>query len=66
MRGQRLVGARKIEPVLTVRAGEVYLPEELADEVAETLRRAGQMKAITGGNFAEAILHAGRVGGKCG
>ena len=66
VRRQRLVGARKIEPVLTVRAGEVYLPEELADEVAETLRRAGQMKAITGGNFAEAILHAGPVGGKCG
>jgi dihydroorotase len=67
VRRRRLVGARKIEPVLTVRAGQVYRPQELAEEVAETLRRAGQMKAITAGNFPEAIVHGaiahGGIGG---
>lgn len=52
VRGRREVGRQKIEPVLTVRAGRVYRPQELQEELDETLRRARQMKAITGRNFA--------------
>ncbi len=51
VRRQRETGKKMIEPVLTVRAGQVYWPAELQEEVAETRRRAGEMKAITGGNF---------------
>ena len=45
-------GSRRIEPVLTVREGVPYRPEELREEVAETLRRAEEMSALTGKNFA--------------
>ena len=45
------VGSQKIEPVLTVRAGRVYRPADLEEEVAETLRRARKMRALTGRRF---------------
>ena len=45
-------GTRMIVPVLTVRAGRIYRPADLKDEVEETLRRAGEMKAITARRFA--------------
>ncbi len=51
VRNQRETGPRMIAPVLTVRAGQVYRPAELQEEVAETRRRAREMKALTGGNF---------------
>lgn len=49
--GERLVGERKIEPVLTVRAGSLYHPADLAEERAEDLRRAQDLRALTGRNF---------------
>ena len=49
---ERNSGSRRIEPVLTVREGVPYRPEELREEVAETLRRAEEMSALTGKNFA--------------
>ena len=49
---ERNSGSRKIEPVLTVRAGVPYRPDDLREEVAETLRRADEMSALTGKNFA--------------
>lgn len=52
VRGRRELGRQKIEPVLTVRAGKVYWPEELRAELEETRQRAQQIKAITGRNFA--------------
>ncbi|MDE3000628.1 MAG: amidohydrolase/deacetylase family metallohydrolase [Gemmatimonadota bacterium] len=45
------VGARKIQPVLTVRKGSLYRPDELQEEVAETLRRAREMNALVRGRF---------------
>ena len=48
----RETGPRKIEPVLTVRAGRVYWPAELQEEVEETRQRVQKMKALTGKNFA--------------
>ena len=40
-----------IQPVLTVRKGKVYRPEDLKEEVAETLQRAREMKALVRGRF---------------
>jgi dihydroorotase len=50
--GEVLVGERRIEPHLTVRGGTVYRPAELAEECAEAVRRAQEMRAFTGRNFA--------------
>lgn len=50
--GDVLVGERRIEPTLTVRAGTVYRPEELAAEREEAVQRARRMRAFTGRNFA--------------
>lgn len=52
VRGQVLVGEQRIEPHLTVRAGTVYRPADLADECAEAVRQARQMRAFTGRDFA--------------
>ena len=49
---ERNSGSRRIEPVLTVREGVPYRPDDLREEVAETLRRAEEMSALTGKNFA--------------
>lgn len=45
------VGSRNITPVLTVRKGRVYRPEDLNEEVAETFQRAREMKALVRGRF---------------
>ena len=37
-----------IVPHLTVKAGQVYYPQDLKVEVAETVRRAEEMVTITG------------------
>ena len=50
--GEVLVGERRIEPVLTVRAGTPYRPADLAAECEDAVRRARQMRAFTGRNFA--------------
>ena len=46
--GRQEIGSRMITPHLTIRAGQVYYPRDLNDEVAETVRRAEEMVAITG------------------
>ena len=46
--GRQETGERMITPHLTVRAGQVYYPDDLKDEVAETVRRAEEMVDITG------------------
>ena len=46
--GQKETGPLKIEPVMTVRDGKVYHPEDVKEEVEEALRRAHEMKSITG------------------
>ena len=45
------MGARMIQPVATVRKGTVYRPEDLKEEVAETLRRAREMNGLIRGRF---------------
>ena len=45
-------GDRKIEPVLTVRAGEIYRPQDLAKELRTDRERALLMKRIVGRDFA--------------
>jgi dihydroorotase len=49
--GQTNAGSYRIEPALTVRAGTPYRPDDLREEVEETLRRAREMNALSGGNF---------------
>lgn len=49
--GEVLIGDRRIEPHLTVRAGTVYEPAELAGECEEAVRRARQMRAFTTRDF---------------
>ena len=44
------VGSRMITPVLTVRKGRVYRPDDLNDEIAETFQRAREMKALVRGS----------------
>ena len=44
-------GTQKIEPVLSVRAGTPYRPEDVHEELLETLRRAKEMSALSGRNF---------------
>lgn len=56
--GNPQTGVRRIRPVLTVRACRVYRPTELQEEVAETRRRATEMDALVGGDFA--IARGGR------
>ncbi len=46
--GRQETGEQMITPLLTVRAGHVYYPDDLKDEVAETLHRAEEMVGITG------------------
>ncbi len=48
---QREEGGRMIEPVVTVRRGEVYWPGDLQEEIEETRRRARQMDALCKGDF---------------
>ena len=48
----RHTGPHMLEPVLTVRDGQVFRPAELQEEVAETRRRAREMGFLTGKNFA--------------
>jgi dihydroorotase len=50
--GEVLVGERRIEPHLTVRAGTVYRPADLAQECEEAVRRAQEMRDFTGRNLA--------------
>ena len=45
------VGSRMIQPVLTVRKGTLYRPEDLKEEVAETFHRAREMHALVRGTF---------------
>ena len=52
VRGRREQGDRKIEPVLTVRAGEIYRPQDLAKELRTDRERALLMKRIVGRDFA--------------
>jgi dihydroorotase len=51
VQGEVVVGDRRIEPHLTVREGAVYRPADLADELAESLRRAREMRAFTTRDF---------------
>lgn len=46
--GRQETGTKMITPHLTVRDGWVYYPDDLKDEVAETVRRAEEMVGITG------------------
>ena len=46
--GREETGGSMIMPHLTVRDGQVYYPEDLQEEVAETERRAEEMVDITG------------------
>ena len=46
--GREETGGSMITPQLTVRAGQVYYPEDVKEEVAETERRAQEMVDITG------------------
>ena len=46
--GRQEAGERMITPHLTVRDGQVYYPDDLKDEVAETVSRAEEMVGITG------------------
>jgi dihydroorotase len=50
--GEVLVGDRRIEPVLTVRAGTVYRPADLAAECEQAVQRARDMRAFTRRDFA--------------
>ena len=52
VRGRRERGDRKIEPVLTVREGKVYRPEDLDEELRADRERAQWMKKVTGKDFA--------------
>ncbi len=52
VRDNHETGRQNIQPFLTVRAGRVYRPADLAEELEETLRRAREMKALMGRNFA--------------
>lgn len=54
---QHQVGQQKLQPVLTVRAGRAYYPAELLEELAETRRRAAQIKALTNRDFASLGWH---------
>ncbi|MDA0746122.1 MAG: amidohydrolase/deacetylase family metallohydrolase [bacterium] len=53
VRENKEVGRWMIQPVLTVRKGTVYEPEDLADEISEMLRRSTEMKALVRGRFEE-------------
>ncbi len=46
--GRQEPGGRMITPHLTVRNGQVFYPDDLKDEVTETIRRAEEMVKITG------------------
>ena len=46
--GRVETGTKMISPCLTIRAGQVYYPDDLKDEIAETERRAKEMVTITG------------------
>ena len=46
--GRQEIGGSMISPHLTVRAGKVWYPGDLKDEVEETERRAREMVEITG------------------
>ena len=45
------VGRKNIKPILTVRAGKVYRPEALKEEVEETVGRARQIRALVSRRF---------------
>lgn len=48
--GHRMVGPQKIEPVMTVRGGEVFTPEALRPEREREFKRAQRMKALSRGD----------------
>ncbi|MBI2506429.1 MAG: amidohydrolase/deacetylase family metallohydrolase [Candidatus Latescibacteria bacterium] len=50
--GQREQGRLRIDPVMTMRAGKVYWPDDLRAELEEARQRARQIRALTGKNFA--------------
>ena len=52
VRGRRERGDRKIEPILTVREGKAYRPQDLAGELQADRERAQWMKKMTGKDFA--------------
>jgi len=52
VRKNRESGSQMIAPVLTVRAGKIYRPAELREELDETRRRVREMNALSAGNFA--------------
>ena len=51
VRDQVETGSQMLQPVLTVRAGAVYDPADLEEEMEETRRCAQQMKALQGKQF---------------
>ena len=50
--GQQEQGNQILQPILTVRAGSIYYPNDLKEEVAEEWRRSQHTKALNGKNFA--------------
>ncbi len=50
--GQREEGRLRIDPVMTVREGRVYWPDDLHAELAEARMKARQIRALTGKDFA--------------
>lgn len=50
--GQHDPGSQRIRPVLTVRAGRVYQPEELAAELEEMRRRAALIRNLSNKDWA--------------
>ena len=52
VRGRREQGDRKIEPVLTVRRGRAYWPEELSEELEADREQMLFMRNLTAKNFA--------------
>ena len=52
VRGRREQGDRKIEPVLTVRRGRAYWPEEFSEELEADREQMLFMRNLTAKNFA--------------
>jgi len=55
VRGQHETGTRMIQPLLTVRAGQVYRPADLEEEVADIGRRAREMNAVNAGRLVSSV-----------
>ena len=50
--GQREEGRFRIDPVMTVREGKVYWPDDLRAELEEARAKARRIRALTGKDFA--------------